>query len=202
MAYKNKPINAININTIESDIDKCIIEFFNQRNIDIYDVAQVKNISHNLMTLCFMNCYDKLFKPSNTLFNNQKSLIDYDNIDLLTVIANCFIKWSLFFNKSLGLMQFSIFTGIHRTTLAEWRDDVNGLNAPRSILIKNIIECHKMEQINLLNDSQVGALAVANNDTETGLEWAKQTAALQASNTVYILPSERVDRMRLQAPED
>jgi hypothetical protein len=57
-----------------------------------------------------------------------------------------------------------------------------------------------MQQINLLNSSPVGALAVANNDIETGLEWSKQQAAQLAQNTVYILPSERMERLKLDKP--
>lgn len=135
------------------------------------------------------------------MINNQHSKIDYNDIDLLYIIANKFIMLSLKFNKSLGLMQFSLFSGIHRATLAEWRDHPEA-NPARSDIIKNICECHKMEQINILNDTPVGALAVANNDHETGLEWSKNQAAQIAANTVYLLPSERVDRLKLPKPED
>ena len=197
MAYKTKSIDAININTIEQQIDNCIVDFFNKRNIDIYDISQSKAITHNILTLCFMNVYNKLFKPTKPLFNNQKSLIDYDNIELLSVICDSFIKWTLFFDKSFGIMQFSVFTGIHRATLAEWRDNKE-LNPARSDLINNICECHKMEQINLLNNSPVGALAVANNDTETGLKWAANQAQQITNNTVYYLPSERTDKLQLE----
>lgn len=201
MAYKTKPMDAININTIESQIDNCIVSFFDKRNIDINDMPQCKAITHNVLTLCFMNVYETLFKPDKTLYNNQRSLIDYDNIELLSIICNSFIKWTLYFDKSFGLMQFSIFTGIHRKTLAEWRDH-DELNPARSDLIKTLCETHKMEQINLLNGSPVGSLAVANNDSETGLEWSKQQAQQIAQNAVYILPSERVERLKLDKQQD
>ena len=194
-------MNYININTVSDDIDNVGIEFFSVRNIDIYDIASCKVVSHNILTLCMMMVYERLFKPDMTLWNNQKSLIDYDNTDLLTVIANSFIKWALWFDKSMGLMQFSIMTGINRATLADWRDRPE-LNPKRSTIVKNICEYHKMEQINLLNGSPVGVLAVANNDVETGLEWSKQQAALQASNAVYILPSERSGRLKLDKLQD
>jgi len=188
----------ININTIEQQIDNNIVSFFNDMNIDIYDIQQHKLINHNLLTLCMMNVYDKLFKPDTTLVNNQRSLIDYENIELLTVVANSFIKWSLYFNKSLGLMQFSLFSGIHRATLAEWRDNKK-TNPARSDIINNICECHKMEQINLLNETPVGALATANNDPETGLNWSMNQMQQITNNTVYLLPSERLDRLKLEA---
>ncbi len=186
----------ININTIANQIDDCIISFFDNFGIDINDLDRCRTIPHNTLTLCMMSCYEQLFKPDRTLRYNKNSLIDYDNTDLLSVIANSFVKWSLWFNKSLGLMQFSIFTGIHRSTLAEWRDNTE-LNPIKSDIIKNICECHKMEQIGLLNDTPVGALAVANNDSETGLEWGKNQAQQITNNTVYYLPSERSDKLKL-----
>lgn len=198
----NKPkFNYINIDTIENQIDNIVTEFFIDRNIDLNDIEQCRKVPHNITTLCMLTIYNKLFKPDKTLYNNQKSLIDYDNIELLQIIANKFIEISLMFSKSLGLMQFSIMTGIHRVTLAEWRDNKE-LNPARSDLIKNICECHKMEQINLLNDSPVGALAVANNDEETGLKWSQNQAQQITNNTVYYLPSERVDRLKLDKPQE
>lgn len=190
----------ININTISQDIDNCVIEFMNKYSIDIYDIQQCKSIPHNIITLCMINVYNTLFKPDTTLCNNQNSLIDYNNNEMLFIIANKFIELSLMFNKSLGLMQFSLFTGIHRETLAGWANDRES-NPIRSDIINNIRECHKMEQISLLNDTPVGALAVANNDIETGLEWSKNQAAQITQNTVYLLPSERVDRMKLPKPD-
>ena len=55
-----------------------------------------------------------------------------------------------------------------------------------------------MEQINILNESPVGALAVANNDNETGLNWSRQQALEQANNAVFLIPSERVSRLNLE----
>lgn len=189
-------MDYININTIQQQIDDCVISFFTKRGIDIYDMSQRKHVNHNMLTLCMMNVYNTLFKPDRTLWNNQKSLIDYDNIELLTVIANKFIELSLEFNKSLGLMQFSLFTGIHRSTLAEWRDNKN-VNPARSDLINNICECHKMEQIGLLNDTPVGALAVANNDIETGLQWSQNQLLTAQNNAVFLIPSERLNRLQI-----
>lgn len=196
MAKQTKPLNYININTVADDIDKIVIDFMQQRNINIYDVNQCRNIPHNVLTLCMMQIYNKLFKPHHGIFNNQNSLIDYNNNELLTVIANKFIEWSLHFDKSMGIYQFSILTGIHYTTLAEWANNPE-LNPARSDIVKSIREYHKMEQINLLNNSPVGALAVANNDTETGLKWAANQAQQITNNTVYYLPSERTDRLNL-----
>jgi len=93
--------NAIDINTIAKDIDNVIIEFFTKRNIDIYDIQQCRTIPHNVLTLCMMSVYNQLFKPDHGMINNQRSIIDYNDIELLTVIANKFIEWSLWFSTSL-----------------------------------------------------------------------------------------------------
>ena len=71
------------------------------------------------------------------------------------------------------------------------------LNPKRFEVLKNIQESHKAQQIALLNDSPVGSMAVANNDTETGLEWQQKQQQAISQNTVYILPSERIERMKL-----
>ena len=199
-ADRKPDMNYININTIGEQIDNYVLEFFTQRNIDIMDVSQCRTVPHNILTLCMMGIYNNLFKPSKPLWNNQKSLIDYDNIELLSVIAAKFIELSLMFNKSLGLMQFSIMTGIHRQTLAEWRDNERS-NPARSDVINNICECHKMEHIGLLNDTPVGALAVANNDVETGLQWATKQAIAAGQQAVFLIPSERLNRLSISAAE-
>ena len=193
--------NAINIETISDQIDNAVVSFFDNFNINIYDVNQCKTIPHNTLTLCMMSVYERLFKPHHNMINNQRSLIDYNNIELLSVIADCFIKWALWFNKSIGIMQFSMLTGIHWQTLAEWERNSES-NPARSAIVKCIREYHKMEQINLLNDTPVGALAVANNDVETGLEWSKNQVQQITNNTVYYLPSERRDRLKLDAPRN
>lgn len=190
----------INIDTVSQDIDNVVCNFMTRYDLNINDLSHCKAIPHNIITLCMLDIYNNLFKPNQKLCNNQNSLIDYDNIDLLTIIANKFIELSLMFNKSMGIMQFSIMTGIHWQTLARWEQEQE-LNPSRYALVKNIRECHKMEQINLLNDSPVGALAVANNDPETGLEWSKQQAQQIAQNQVFILPSERMGKLKLDKLE-
>lgn len=201
MAIQTKPLDYININTVANDIDNIVIDFFQRRNIDLYDVTQCRNIPHNVFTLCMLQVYNKLFKPNHGVFNNQNSLIDYDNIELLTIIANKFIEWSLHFDKSMGIYQFSLLTGIHYTTLAKWANNPE-VNPARSDIVKNIKEFHKMEQINLLNGSPVGALAVANNDSETGLNWSANNVQQVTNNTVYYLPSERTDKLKLDKLEN
>jgi hypothetical protein len=102
-------------------------------------------------------------------------------------------------NKSLGLMSFSYLTGIRIETLLVWLSpEGEKLNPARTKVIKYIKECHKAGHIALLNDSPVGALAVANNDIETGLEWSTKQALTAQNNAVFLIPSERLQRLSIQ----
>lgn len=196
MDNKNNNNNRINKETIAQDIDKCVIDFFNQYSIDIYDIKTIKTIPHNTINLCFKYIHKTLFKPDKKLISNKQSNIDYNDIELLQILSDKFIEICQHFNKSLGLMSFSFMLGINYKTLYNWLNDENA-NPERLQVLKNIQECHKVAQISLLNDTPVGALSVANNDHETGLEWSKQSNNQLTANTVYLIPSERVDKLKL-----
>lgn len=197
MATKGKPqYNIIQVDSISDQIDQCVKDFFSKFNIDIYDLKSIKSIPHNTLNLCFNYIYEQLFKPSKPLFNNQKSLVDYDNIELLQVLADKFIAICQHFNKSLGLMSFCYMIGLSYDSVYSWLHNPES-NPERIKVIKSIQESHKAAQIGLLNDTPVGAMAVANNDTETGLQWAKNQATLTATNAVFVLPSERSGRLKL-----
>lgn len=193
----------INIDTVCNDIDDCIDCFLDELGIE-KDYKSLMSLKHSTVVYMMSYINKKLFKADRTLCNNQNSYIDYNNIELLQVLADKFLDICQMFNKSLGLMAFSYFIGCSYTTLNNWLNDDRGgeLNLKRLNVLKSIQEGHKQQQINLLNDTPVGAMAVANNDTETGLEWSKQQALQIASNAVFLLPSERSDRLRLDKPAD
>ena len=131
------------------------------------------------------------------MINNQKSLIDYNDTDLLQVLADKFIELCMRFNKSLGLMSFGFMIGCDYSTLMRWLSDRES-NPIRYDILKGIQEGHKVVHIGLLNETPVGALAVANNDIETGLNWSANQAQQITNNTVYLIPSERVNRLNLE----
>ena len=192
-------LNIINPETIRSQVEDCITEYCNIYGIDLYNYNQRVNIKHSEVNNILRYCYNKLFKPSKGLMNNQKSLIDYDSIEQLQAVSDTFLDVCSLFNKSLGLWSFSIFTGIDDNTIIRWSSqDGEKANPKRWEILKNIKEYNKGALVSLLKDTPVGALAVANNDKETGLEWAKNQAATITNNTVYLLPSERADRLKLE----
>ena len=190
----------ININTVCNDIDLCIDNFLNDLNID-RDYKSITSIKHQTINFLFRYIYQTLFKTDKTLCNNQNSLVDYNNIELLKVLADKFIDICLYFNKSFGLMSFCYMIGCDYSTVYRWLQDRES-NPDRCKILENIQETHKAAQIALLNDSPVGALAVANNDKETGLNWSANQAATITNNTVYYLPSERAGRLKLDQPAD
>lgn len=190
-----KPVyNLINPETIQEQIVTCVRNQVLTLGYDLNNPKDRKSISHNEVNFIFRRVYAEVFKPSHGLMNNQKSIIDYDNMDQLQAVCNAFIDICSWFNKSLGLMSFSYMTGIDITTLLKWGKEKE-LNLERSQLIEKIRECHKAAQIALLNDSPVGALAVANNDVETGLQWSEKQVLASGNSTIYVLPSERLQTL-------
>jgi hypothetical protein len=189
-------LNIINPETIQQKVLSCVNDQIVLLGYDLNNPKDRKSISHNEVNYILRRVYDNIFKPSTGLMNNQKSIIDYDDIEQIQAVVNVYIDICSRFNKSLGLMSFSFMSGIDITTLLRWINNPE-LNLERSKAIQKIQEVHKALQIGLLNDSPVGALAVANNDVETGLEWSKQQALTQANNTVYILSSERLQGLGL-----
>lgn len=192
-----KPIyNYLDINTIYDDIITAAYNNITLLGYDINNPKERKSITHNEVNYIFRQIYNALFKPSKALYNNQKSLIDYDNIELLNILIDAFIDICSSLNKSLGIMSFSYMSGIDYTTLYLWGKDEKS-NPARFKAIKRIQETHKAAQISLLNDSPVGALAVANNDTETGLQWSLNQTITAANNAVFLIPSERLNRLNI-----
>lgn len=203
MATKGKPqYNYINNETLKDNILECFNKYlyilgFDEQGIDSSNERKPRYITHNQINYILRQIYNDILKPNKSLFNNQKSILNYDDIEQLNIIANIFIDICTKFNKSLGLMSFSFLSGIDYTTLIEWLNDKT-VNPKRSAILKTVQESHKAIHISLLNESGLGQVAVANNDIETGLQWQQQAGSGISANAVYILPSERVDKLKLQ----
>lgn len=197
---------AININTLESDVMTVIYKALNDMG---YDKAgkdpenPKRTVTHNQLNYCFRMVHKYLFKPDKPQISNKSSLLDYENIEQLKILADLFLNICGIYNKSLGLMSFSYFTGIDYKSIYNWlTDEGRKLNPERFQVLKYIQEGHKAAQIGLLNESPVGALAVANNDTETGLEWATKQVLNASQNAVFLIPSERLERLKIEAATD
>ena len=195
--------NFINPQELPNQVNNILTEYCSLYGIDLYNYKERSSIKHNEVNNILRYMYNRIFKPSTGLYNNQRSLLNYDDIEQLQSAVDVFLNICSLFNKALGLWSFCIFTGIDDNTVIRWSSEEGKQSNPiRWELLKSIKEYNKGALISNLKDTPVGALAVANNDHDTGLEWSKNQAAALAVNTVYLLPSERVDRMKLDKPED
>ena len=199
----NKPnYNFINAETLQDQVDGLIQAYAETYGLDIYNYAFRVNIKHNEVNNILRYVYTHLFKPDKPLYNNQHSMINYDDIEQLTAVTDVFLNVCLFFNKALGLFSFGIFTGITWDTLNRWANiEGEKLNPKRFELLKSIQEYNKGALIGNLKDTPVGALAVANNDVETGLQWATKQAIAAGQQAVFLIPSERLNRLSISAAE-
>lgn len=75
-------------------------------------------------------------------------------------------------------------------------------NPAKWAICKAVQENNKNQLISNLKDSTIGAVAVANNDYETGLNWNKNNVQTITQNAVYILPSERLQQLKLDKQAD
>lgn len=195
--------NFINPETIQDQINEVLEQYCTKYNIDLYNYGFRSSVKHNEVNNILRYIYNSLFKVDKPLVNNQYSKLDYNDIKQLKPVVDSFINICMLFNKSLGLFSFSLMTGIEYNTIKLWvTEEGEKVNSPRFHLMKSIKDFNTGALVSHLKDSTVGALAVANNDIETGLEWAKNNAQLTAQNQVFFLPSERVDRLKLSKDQD
>ena len=200
MVKECQPVE-IDINTIGDKIDKCIDDFLQINGIK-KDYKSITSVKHSTINYMMSYIYSQLFKPKQRMINNQKSIINYNDVELLQVLADKYINILQRFNKSLGLMSFSYMIGCDYSTLRLWLQNDEKANPARFRILKGLQESHKVQQIALLNDSPVGAMATANNDIETGLRWAQNQQPQIVHNTAFVIPSERVDRLKIAAGAD
>lgn len=195
-------LNIINPDTLQADVDGLINIYCSKYGIDLEDYQTRTNIKHNEVNNILRFVYNNLFKPDKALYNNQKSLLDYNDINQLESAVDVFINVCMMFNKALGLWSFCIFTGIDDNTILRWySEEGKRLNPKRWELLKSVKEYNKGALISNLKDTPVGALAVANNDVETGLQWATKQAIAAGQQAVFLIPSERLNRLSISAAE-
>lgn len=185
------PDIKLNTDTIEYQIKLCIDDYCEQYGLDLSDYKQRSNIKHLELANILRYIYKKLLKPNIKLKNNQRSIIDYSDNEQLYIMAECFIDICTFFNKSLGLYWFSQFIGCDYQTILNWEQEPRESNPARFEILKAIKLYNRDSLIALLKDSTVGAIAIANNDIETGLKWSENNATQITNNSVFVLPSER-----------
>lgn len=190
------------IEYLNSKIDELIIEYSNKYGLDINDYNFRVKVKHNTIISLLSYVNSNLFmKPYNIyLSNGQKTLIDFNDYFLIEFLVNKFLDICKLFNKSLGLYSFECFTNIDDDILTAMLYGSNGEkpNPKFKAVIKKIADYKARSLVGLLQDSNIGQMATANNDKATGLNWSENSAPKIEKETVYILPSERMDRLKLE----
>lgn len=191
--------NAEDIPFLDSRIDELLLEACNKYGLNIEDYNSRISIRHLTLNGLFLYIKDNLFKPPYgvNLIDNQSSLLDYKDVTLLSFLCDKYLSICTYFSKSFGVDGFASFTGIRSEVLYLWGEDADGLNPARSQLIRNISEFGRRSLVANLKESNIGQIAVANNDKETGLEWSKNNAPKVEKQSVFFIPSERIDRLKL-----
>ena len=189
------------IQELDTKIDNLIIDYSIKNNMDINDYSFRVNIKHlEVMNICrYIN--NKLFSDIRYYATENYSLIDYDDIELFVFLCNKFLNICNYFNKSLGLETFGVFIGVSNEKLWGWMNgdetEQEKPNPTRSKALRKIYRYNQDALVSNLKNTTLGMVAVANNDKATGLEWTKNQAQQVTKNTVYLLPSERLERLRL-----
>ena len=184
---------------LDKKIDDYITDYFISNNIDLSDYKTKVSLKHSTFNNLFRNIYKNILSNNSYIPFQHNSLIDYNNNDILLYFANKFIDICTEYNKSLGLLSFCYFIGVDYIRIQEWISaEGEKLNPGRAFILNKLREAHKAQHISLMNDSGLGLLAVANNDAETGLQWQEKVQTATQQTTVYLLPSERVDRLRIE----
>ena len=142
------------------------------------DLAKIKT---NTFKAGLGYVFNILFKnPNYRYITDKKSIIAYDDIELLTNICDAYIMLCDYYNKQLGLFGFSVLTGLEIERIRSWGENATTAhyslyNALRQHMRDSSEEC--------LKDSDIGRIAVANNSTEAGLNYGYMAAAQQHAAT-------------------
>ena len=184
-----KQLKTVDLEHLEENINGVFFSVLSKGGIDTNDMNALAKLKHNQFDGVLLRVYDELFKPDRTLDNNQKSLLPYDDIDVLTRLVNVYIRLCAITDNDSTLQGFSFLTGIDAWTLSRWSSDE--LNPARCGLVKRITETRQGMIESKLSDNPIGATALANNSKSLGMMWSRNTAQLQNTKAVYIIPAEK-----------
>lgn len=164
-------------NKINFEIDNIIM-------LEGYNPEKIGTKAYYIFRMAYRNVFKPL--PCDTVPNNQASIIDYENDDLIIGIVDIFKIVCTKYNILPLADLFTALTGIARDTLNQW-ENRDGASRKRSTVRKTIIETASQNTRQKLYSQTVGVIALANNDIETGLTYTRQKlidgVAVQAIST-------------------
>lgn len=131
-----------------------------------FDIQSLKSEPQNVYVACLLYVNRTVFKRLKPGKNNQSSIIDYADIELLKGIADYYIYISAVYNKSVSVVDFCRLLGIDFQTMCNWRDDSidNILSQKRFEIFKYINTMREQSLANILQTAKnpVGTLAILN----------------------------------------
>jgi hypothetical protein len=186
---RTKTNTTIDLDNIEENIRGSFFAFLSRGGVDVNNIQELQKLKHNTLDCALYAVFDDLFKPSKNLPDNKRSLIPYDDNSVLTRLVDVYIRLCNLTDNDSTMRGFSALTGIDDNTLWKWERDE--LNPERREIVKRITR-NRVDMIeNKLSDNPIGATALANNSKSLGMMWSRNTAQLQNTKAVYIIPAEK-----------
>ena len=163
------------IEYIKNRIDGAINDFC----ID-YDIKDLRNETQNLFNALLRYIYNHVFKPKKNLKidNRSKSLLDYNNIELLYGVLEYYIYICDLYNKAISIKGFTLMIGIDYGIILDWSNGVNRSLNPLYSQIHKILDSERERSLSdiLLSGKKqpIGILAVLNHEKGWNLPGASR----------------------------
>ena len=167
--------NYSDIEYIKNRIDGAINDFC----ID-YDIKDLRSETQNLFNALLRYIYNHVFKPKKNLKidNRSKSLLDYNNIELLYGVLEYYIYICDLYNKAVSIKGFTLMIGIDYGIILDWSNGVNRSLNPLYSQIHKILDSERersLADILLSGKKQpIGVLAVLNHEKGWNLPGASK----------------------------
>lgn len=153
------------IQVYENEIDKYIQIYCEQYNIQ--DIKKESMFTWNSILLFIgKNVFKNKNRDANSLSNRDKSVLDYNNIDLIDELVDYYINLCYMYSKEVSIMGFSKFSNIDRSTLISWNsNDTRKSNKKYSLVVQKLLIEREESLQNALfqpHHNVVGVIAMLN----------------------------------------
>lgn len=166
----------INVNNVCQLIDKYFDLYFVNMFPDGYDyITLTKVVRTTTFKSCMRFIFENVFK-SDVVYNKNASILNTDNVELLTVICEKYLSICDNYNKQLGITGYALLIGYDMDYVRSWGENVTG---PLYPIFKSLKDHLKDSSEDSLKDSDIGRIAVANNSNEVGLNYGYMSAYQQ-----------------------
>jgi len=151
------------LETLEKRMEQAINDFCLQ-----YDIESLKTASQNTFSACMYYVYRRVFKPSDSLRYNRKSVIDYNDIDLLSGLCEWFIFLCQVNDKVANIGDYCKLLGIKSETIRLWKVEYNNngdkVSYKKFAIFKRLFDAKEdtLENTLLSNKNSIGVLAILN----------------------------------------